>query len=198
MDTEPKIGYWIPKDVGQVTSYHCSICGRFILDDTGYDVVEDYPYCNCGAKMDKWKGESKMTNENYELYSIKDWALYFAKLYDLNADEMDAILDDLKANKADDVLENYGNRVVPEARSILLANYHVPLAPYSYYEIKNTVDEYHEKVSRRCVTFEKAKEELADCSDWYRDNGTGEIYRVTLTPNYDKTLTESRELIYKK
>ena len=54
-----KIGYWIPGHVGQVTSYHCSICGRFILDDTGYDVVKDYPYCNCGVKMDKWKGESK-------------------------------------------------------------------------------------------------------------------------------------------
>lgn len=139
-----------------------------------------------------------MANENYELYSIKDWALYFAKLYDLNADEMDAILDDLEANKADDVLENYGDKVTSEARSILLANYHVPLAPYLYYEIVNTIDEYHDKVFVRCMTFEKAKEKLADCCDWYRDKGTGKIYKVTLTPNYDKTLTETRDLIYKK
>lgn len=139
-----------------------------------------------------------MANENYELYSMKDWALYFAKLYDLNADEMDAILDDLKANKANDVLENYGDKVASEARSILLANYYESSAPYSYYEIINTIDEWRNKVSVRCVTFEKAKEKFADCSDWYRDNGTGEIYRVTLTPNFDKTLTETRELIYKK
>lgn len=47
-----KIGHWIKKDVGKVTTYKCSECGRFIMTDTGYDVTKDYPYCNCGAKME--------------------------------------------------------------------------------------------------------------------------------------------------
>lgn len=47
-----KIGHWIPKHIGQVTSYQCSLCGRFILDDTGNEVTKDYPFCNCGAKME--------------------------------------------------------------------------------------------------------------------------------------------------
>ena len=40
-----KIGHWIKKDVGKVTTYKCSECGRFIMTDTGYDVTKDYPYC---------------------------------------------------------------------------------------------------------------------------------------------------------
>lgn len=51
--SEPKRGKWIVQDKGlKTTSYHCSECGRFIMDDTGYDVIIDYPYCNCGAKME--------------------------------------------------------------------------------------------------------------------------------------------------
>lgn len=49
---QPKIGYWIIVDKGLiVTSYKCSECGRTVRDDTGYDVIKDYPYCHCGAKM---------------------------------------------------------------------------------------------------------------------------------------------------
>ena len=35
----------------KITSYKCSKCGRVVMDDTGYDVSKDYPYCHCGAKM---------------------------------------------------------------------------------------------------------------------------------------------------
>jgi len=49
---EIKRGRWLVKDKGIiVTSYCCSECGRVVRDDTGYDVVIDYPYCHCGAKM---------------------------------------------------------------------------------------------------------------------------------------------------
>lgn len=45
-------GKWIMQDKGiHITSYKCSECGRVVWDDTGYDVSEDYPYCNCGAAM---------------------------------------------------------------------------------------------------------------------------------------------------
>ena len=46
-------GKWVEYEKGMiVTSYECSLCGRVVMDDTGYDVVKDYPYCNCGAKME--------------------------------------------------------------------------------------------------------------------------------------------------
>ena len=49
---QPKMGHWIIVDKGlKVTSYKCSECGRTVRDDTGYDVIKDYPYCHCGAKM---------------------------------------------------------------------------------------------------------------------------------------------------
>lgn len=49
---ERKKGRWIVKEKGyKLTSYKCSECGRYITDDTGYDVKEDYPFCHCGADM---------------------------------------------------------------------------------------------------------------------------------------------------
>ena len=49
---ERKKGKWIEKEKGiHVTSYRCSECGRTVMDDTGYDVSADYPFCNCGADM---------------------------------------------------------------------------------------------------------------------------------------------------
>ena len=48
---------WIMTDKGiKVTRYKCSACGRTVCDDTGYDVVADYPYCHCGCRM---KGENQ-------------------------------------------------------------------------------------------------------------------------------------------
>ena len=50
---EQKTGKWIKIAEGlKVTEYKCSECGRFVKDDTGYDVVKDYPYCHCGARME--------------------------------------------------------------------------------------------------------------------------------------------------
>ena len=49
---ERKKGKWIEEEKGiHVTSYRCSECGRTVMDDTGYDVSKDYPFCNCGADM---------------------------------------------------------------------------------------------------------------------------------------------------
>jgi hypothetical protein len=47
-----KKGRWIVQKKGcKLTSYKCSKCGRYIIDDTGYDVKKDYPFCHCGADM---------------------------------------------------------------------------------------------------------------------------------------------------
>ena len=52
IEPERKKGKWIQLEKGiHTTSYKCSVCGRTVRDDTGYDVAIDYPYCNCGADM---------------------------------------------------------------------------------------------------------------------------------------------------
>ena len=51
---EIKTGRWILLEEGiEVSLYGCSVCGRSVRDDTGYDVYKDYPFCHCGAKMRK-------------------------------------------------------------------------------------------------------------------------------------------------
>jgi hypothetical protein len=55
---ERKKGRWIVIVKGcKLTSYKCSECGRYIADDTGYDVKKDYPFCHCGADMREGNNE---------------------------------------------------------------------------------------------------------------------------------------------
>lgn len=52
VEQERKKGKWILTEKGAVVSlYECSICGRSIINDTGYVVYKDYPFCHCGADM---------------------------------------------------------------------------------------------------------------------------------------------------
>lgn len=65
---EHKVGKWIKYNTTEkfdffgdrvkVSSYECSECGR-IISDIGEDVftnkLQDYPYCHCGAKMEREK-----------------------------------------------------------------------------------------------------------------------------------------------
>lgn len=49
-------GHWIKEESicgWDGHSYQCSECGRSIHLDTEMEDLEDYPYCHCGAKMDK-------------------------------------------------------------------------------------------------------------------------------------------------
>ena len=51
---EPKTGHWIKEktiDGWDGHSYQCSVCGRSIHLDAVVEVLADYPYCHCGAKM---------------------------------------------------------------------------------------------------------------------------------------------------
>ena len=51
------------------------------------------------------------------------------------------------------------------------------------YCIKNTVNEYDERITRFCSSIEEAKRELACCNDWFDKPGTGRIYKVRLNTN---------------
>jgi hypothetical protein len=62
-----------------------------------------------------------------------------------------------------------------------------------FYCIKNTVDEYNERITRFCSTFEEAKRELKLCRNWYDTLGTGSIYAIKLDtnrePHYEQLLS---------
>lgn len=47
------------------------------------------------------------------------------------------------------------------------------------YLIENTVDEYRTRVSGYFKTYDDAYEALKECSDWFRDKGTGQIWKVS-------------------
>jgi len=48
-------GKWIPKGRWHIDTqcieYTCSICGRKIMREESLDVIEQYPFCHCGADM---------------------------------------------------------------------------------------------------------------------------------------------------
>ena len=47
------------------------------------------------------------------------------------------------------------------------------------YLIENTVDERQVKVSGYFKTYDQAYEALKECSDWWREKGTGQIWEVS-------------------
>lgn len=60
------------------------------------------------------------------------------------------------------------------------------------YCIKNTVNEYNDRITRFCSTLDEAKRELNNCCDWYDKKGTGRIFRIKLDINREPTY----ELVY--
>ena len=66
VEAEPKKGYWILNDnqgmhaVGYLT-YHCSECGREIYSKYHgkISLLEECPYCQCGAKMAEMQKSEK-------------------------------------------------------------------------------------------------------------------------------------------
>lgn len=51
---EVKHGKWIYKGRNPVMShvFECSVCERWICANSADHVVEEYPFCHCGAKID--------------------------------------------------------------------------------------------------------------------------------------------------
>ena len=61
------------------------------------------------------------------------------------------------------------------ARKITINGVKIPDEP-GYFYISNTVDEWHSQTSGTFQDYDKAKEALKDCADWYCSKGTGRIY----------------------
>ena len=55
---EVKRGKWIHRGHnGQMEyAFECSVCERWMFTDFPKYVVEEYPYCHCGAKMESVEG----------------------------------------------------------------------------------------------------------------------------------------------
>lgn len=65
-----------------------------------------------------------------------------------------------------------------------------------YYEVRNTTDEYGtEEVTAKCDTLEDAKKALKDTADWYRELGTGRIYKITQKMCFTKV---KQTLVYRR
>ena len=67
-----------------------------------------------------------------------------------------------------------------------------------YYEIVNTGSEYRSDVVSRWTTLELAKEKIKDCADWYREKGTGGIFKVDIFPDSQGKIIITREEVYRK
>ena len=133
--------------------------------------------------------------KSFTKFSMNDFALYIAKLYDLDANEMNNIIKWLEDNNVDEVLNRYGDKMASEAITILSHDYS-NVADFEYYEIVNTTDEWHTTVTGMYATLADAKEGLKNACDWYRPNGTGTIYVVRLKTKANGAVEKHRKEVY--
>ena len=66
-----------------------------------------------------------------------------------------------------------------------------------YFCTENTVDEWRTEVTGTYVSFDVAREALKNKSDWYSNNGTGSIYKVTFYREGDE-LKSKKELVFRR
>lgn len=61
---EVRHGKWIYEGHHEMMghAFQCSVCGRWMFTNFPKHVVEEYPYCHCGAKMEDTQG----FRENYD------------------------------------------------------------------------------------------------------------------------------------
>lgn len=61
---EVKREYWIYEGHHEMMghAFQCSVCGRWMFANSPENVIEEYPYCHCGAKMEDTQG----FGENYD------------------------------------------------------------------------------------------------------------------------------------
>ena len=69
------------------------------------------------------------------------------------------------------------------------------LVEITWYEITNTIDEYHSTCTGKYDTYEEALEDLKNKEDWYRSKGIGNISECRID---NLTYTIERKVILRK
>jgi hypothetical protein len=72
-----------------------------------------------------------------------------------------------------------------------------PSEVFRWYDLVNTIDEYHSQVSFSSTSLEKVKQEMQKHSDWYKGNGTGQIIERVVTEK-DGVMKIQNNEVYKK
>ena len=67
-----------------------------------------------------------------------------------------------------------------------------------YFELRNTISEYHNTVSGRYTTLDDAKKDMENHCDWYSPNNTGKIFKITIFTNDNVNVEVKEELVYKR
>lgn len=68
---------------------------------------------------------------------------------------------------------------------------------FTYYEIVNTIDEYHTSVTAKWATFDLAKADMINHNNWYDKKGTGKINKVEMVSDKNGSIVVKRSMVYK-
>lgn len=73
----------------------------------------------------------------------------------------------------------------------------IPGELFRWYDLENTTDEIHTEVNYSSTDLDEVKENMDRFGDWYRENGTGTIYRNLIIKNGDKIELKRKEVFRK-
>lgn len=68
---------------------------------------------------------------------------------------------------------------------------------FTYYEIVNTINEFHTRVSAKWTTFDLAKADMINHNNWYDEKGTGKINKVEMVSDENGSIVVKRSMVYK-
>lgn len=68
----------------------------------------------------------------------------------------------------------------------------------SYYELRNTVNEWSLAVSARRLTYEGIMKEMPNHSDWYDSSGTGRVYRISVCVDDNGVVEVNETEVFRK
>ena len=68
----------------------------------------------------------------------------------------------------------------------------------TYYELENTINEWHSTINYRGTHLPTVKEKMKNYSNWWCSNGTGTIYQVDIYENCNSDVIIKRKKIYEK
>lgn len=73
----------------------------------------------------------------------------------------------------------------------------IPGELFRWYDLENTIDEIHTEINYSSTDLDEVKENMDRFGDWYRDNGTGTIYRNLVIKN-NNIIELKRKEVFRK